>query len=131
MPGVLGSEDSGKAEDHPRPSQKEESSTLGQLMDSWEEVMRKVGSGTPGLDAFLGLASEDMRNAAMNIDCPYCRKHMLLESEEIAHVLSRVRSDGNRPHLHGLGERTRTLMNSFQIVANVLLGGLRRAGVIS
>ncbi len=109
----------------------ETSSQLDELMDSWEEVMKRVGSGTPALEAFLGLAAHDMIDAARYIDCPYCRRHMLLESEEIAQVLTRLRSDGNRPHRHGIGERARTLMSSFQIVANVLLGGLRRAGIVS
>ncbi len=101
------------------------------LMEAWEEEMRRVGSGTPGIEAFLDLAAFDMKNAAEHIDCPYCRRHMLLESEEISRVLDRLREDGNRAHRHGLGERARTLLNSFQIVANVLLGGLRRAGIIS
>lgn len=109
----------------------ETASPLVELMDSWEDVMKAVGSGTPGLEAFMGLAAHDMRDAARYIDCPYCRRHMVLESEEIAHVLTRLQSEGNRPHQHGLGERARTLMNSFQIVANVLLGGLRRAGILS
>jgi|SRR5208282_2991485 len=109
----------------------ETSSSLDELMDAWEDKMKEVGSGTPRYEAFLGLAAYDMKNAARYIDCPYCMRHMLLESEEIAHVLARLKSDGNRAHQHGLRERFRTLLNSFQIVANVLLGGLRRAGIIS
>jgi hypothetical protein len=106
-------------------------SSLDDLMNAWEENVRRVSSGTPRSHAFLDLAAYDMKSAAGNIDCPYCRRHMLLEAEEIVHVLERLRSDGNRPHMHGLRERVRTLLNSFQIVANVLLGGLRRAGIIS
>ena len=107
------------------------SSPLDDLMDSWEDVMKRVGSGTPGLEAFLDLAAQDMRNAARHIDCPYCRRHMILESAEITHVLKRLQSEGNHQHQHGLEERVRNLMTSFQIVANVLLGGLRRAGILS
>jgi hypothetical protein len=106
-------------------------SPLDDLMEAWEDHVKRMSSGTPGFDAFLGLAAYDMKNAASNIDCPYCRRHMLLESEEIVHVLDRLRADGNRPHVHGLGEGIRTLLSSFQIIANVLLGGLRRAGIIS
>jgi hypothetical protein len=109
----------------------ESSSSLDDLMEAWEENVKRVSSGTPRSHAFLDLAAYDMKNAADNIDCPYCRRHMLLEAEEIVHVLDRLRAEGNHPHMHGLGERARTLLNSFQIVANVLLGGLRRAGIIS
>ena len=56
---------------------------------------------------------------------------MLLESEEIAQVLTRLRADGNRPHRHGTRGEGQNALSSFQIVANVLLGGLRRAGIIS
>jgi hypothetical protein len=107
------------------------SSSLDDLMNAWEENIKRVSSGTPRSHAFLDLAAYDMKNAADNIDCPYCRRHMLLEAEEIVRVLDRLRADGNQPHMHGLGERIRTLLSSFQIVANVLLGGLRRAGIIS
>jgi hypothetical protein len=100
------------------------------LMEMWEKKLNSVGAGTPALDAFLGLSVYDMRNAALNIDCPFCKRHMLLEAEEIFRVLEATRSRGNRPHSHGLAERMRTLLTSFAIVANVLLGGLRRAGVI-
>jgi len=98
----------------------ESASPLDDLMNAWEENVRRVSSGTPRSHAFLDLAAYDMKSAANNIDCPYCRRHMLLEAEEIVRVLDRLRSDGNG-----------TLLNSFQIVANVLLGGLRRAGIIS
>jgi hypothetical protein len=100
------------------------------LMEMWEKKLNSVGAGKPALDAFLDLSVYDMRNAALNIDCPFCKRHMLLEAEEISRVLEATRSRGNRPHPHGLGERMRTLLTSFGIVANVLLGGLRRAGVI-
>jgi hypothetical protein len=55
---------------------------------------------------------------------------MLLEADDISGTLDVICSQGNRTHSHGLIERLRTLLASFEIVANVLLGGLRRAGII-
>jgi len=104
--------------------------SLDELMEKWENELGMVGSESSTLDAFLDLSVYDMKNAARNIDCPFCRRHMTLEAEEISQVLEKTRSAGNRPHSHGLIERMRTLLTSFSIVANVLLGGLRRAGVI-
>ena len=106
------------------------SSSVDELMDLWETKLGFIGAAAPTLDAFLDLSVYDMRNAALNIDCPYCRRHMLLEAEEIAQVLQKTRKSGNVVHSHGLGERLRTLMKSFVIVVNVLLGGLRRAKLI-
>lgn len=106
------------------------SSSLDDLMETWEKKLNLVGAGTPTVDAFLDLSAYDMTNAAMNIDCPFCRRHMVLEAHEISHVLDTIRAKGNRTHPHGLGERMKTLLSSFGIVANVLLGGLRRAGIV-
>ena len=105
-------------------------SSLDDLMDTWEKKLGAMGDPHSTLDAFLDLGVYDMKNAASNIDCPFCKRHMLLEAEEIAQVLHRIRSDGNRPHSHGIRERLGTLTTSFAIIANVLLGGLRRAGII-
>lgn len=105
-------------------------SLLDDLMNTWEKKLGEMGDGDSALDAFLDLSAYDMRSAAANIDCPFCRRHMTLEADEIAQVLNRLRADGNRPHFHGLDERLRTLAYSFAIIANVLLGGLRRAGII-
>lgn len=105
-------------------------STLDELMEEWESKLKEVGSSSTPLLPFLDLAAYDMRHAADNIDCPYCRAHMLLEAGEISHVLSRVRAEGNAVHSHGLAERASNLFTSSKIVVNVLLGGLRRAGVI-
>jgi hypothetical protein len=105
-------------------------SSLDELMQEWEKTLGAAGDPGTSLDAFLDLSAHDMRSAAGNIDCPFCRRHMLLEAGEISHVLHRLRADGNRPHSHGLGERLSTLAKSFEIIANVLLGGLRRAGII-
>ena len=58
-------------------------SSMDDLMEMWEKKLNSVGAGTPALDAFLGLSVYDMRNAALNIDCPFCKRHMLLEAEEI------------------------------------------------
>ncbi len=105
-------------------------SSLDDLMYTWEKKLGAMRDSDSTLDAFLDLSAYDMRSAAANIDCPFCRRHMVLEADEISHVLHRIRVDGNRPHHHGLGERLRTLTYSFAIIANVLLGGLRRAGII-
>ena len=104
--------------------------SLDELMEKWEKALGVVGTDSSTLDAFLDLAVYDMENAAAHIDCPFCRRHMMLEAEEISQVLEKIRLAGNHSHSHGLGERMRTLFTSFSIVANVLLGGLRRAGVI-
>ena len=104
--------------------------SLDELMEMWETKLNSIGTGGPALDAFLDLSAYDLKHAAQNIDCPFCRRHMLLEAEEISGVLEVIRSHGNRPHSHGLRERLRTLLTSCEIVANVLLGGLRRAGII-
>ncbi len=105
-------------------------SSLDDLMDTWEKKLGAMGDPGSTIDAFLDLGAHDMRNAASNIDCPFCRRHMMLEAGEITQVLDTIRSEGNRPHSHGIGERLGTLVKSFEIVANVLLGGLRRAGIV-
>jgi hypothetical protein len=99
-------------------------------MDKWETELKVVGSGTPSVIPFLDLSVYDMRNAALSIDCPYCRAHMLLEADEISTVLGRIKGDGNTVHSHGLVERAHALLTSFRIIVNVLLGGLRRAGLL-
>jgi hypothetical protein len=106
------------------------SSSLDDLMEVWEKQLKALGAGAPAPEVFLELAVYDLGNAAKYIDCPFCRRHMLLESEEVARVLLTVRSLGNRPHSHGIGERLGAVLTSLEIVANVLLGGLRRAGII-
>lgn len=104
--------------------------SLDELMQTWENTLGASGNPATSLEAFLELSAYDMRSAANGIDCPFCKRHMLLEADEITHVLKRVRAQGNRPHTHGLGERLGTLARSFAIIANVLLGGLRRAGIV-
>ncbi|MDA4136658.1 MAG: hypothetical protein OK449_06655 [Thaumarchaeota archaeon] len=105
-------------------------SSLEDLMDKWEAELKLVGLGTPSVIPFLDLSVYDMRNAALSIDCPYCRAHMLLEADEISTVLAKLRADGNTVHSHGLLERAHALLTSFRIIVNVLLGGLRRAGLL-
>ena len=53
-------------------------------MEMWEEKLNSLGGGDSSLLPFLELSVYDMRNAARNIDCPYCRRHMMLEAEEIS-----------------------------------------------
>jgi hypothetical protein len=105
-------------------------SSLEDLMDKWEAELKLVGSGAPSVIPFLDLSVYDMKNAALSIDCPYCRAHMLLEADEISRVLGKLRVDGNIVHSHGLLERAHTLLMSFRIIVNVLLGGLRRASLL-
>jgi len=105
-------------------------SSVDEMMSLWEQKLASLSVKSSTVDAFLDLAVHDMKNAAANIDCPYCRKHMLLEADEIAQVLIRLRSEGDVVHTHGLGERLHTLSKSFAIIVNVLLGGLRRARII-
>jgi hypothetical protein len=99
-------------------------------MRNCEEAVQDISGGKPLLVAFLRLSSAELSGAAESIDCPYCREHMRLEAEEVRRVLSRIDSDGNIRHHHGLVERFQMMGNSVNIIANVLLGGLRRAGVI-
>jgi hypothetical protein len=99
-------------------------------MDEWERALKDASEPSETLGAFLGLAVHDMRNAAANIDCPFCRKHMVLEADELQMVLKSLDRMGNRNHAHSFGERIRAMLSSVNIVVNVLLGGLRRAGVI-
>src|SRR5438132_7341785 len=99
-------------------------------MKNCEEAVQEIGGGRTALVAFLRLSSEELSGAAQSIDCPYCREHMRLEADEVRRVLSRIDSDGNREHHHGFVERVQMVGTSVKIIANVLLGGLRRAGVI-
>lgn len=103
---------------------------LDRMMEMWEVKSGDLASGGSAAISFLDLSVLDMHNAAATIDCPFCRRHMNLEAEEVGLVLERVRSEGNRRHRHGFRERVRSLFTSAEIILNVLLGGLRRSGVI-
>ncbi len=92
--------------------------------------MNGIRSGESPIMAFLDLSVQDISNAAYNVDCPFCRRHMLLEAHAVKKVLERVELESNRVHQHGLQERLGAMVGSVQIVANVLLGALRRAGII-
>lgn len=72
----------------------------------------------------------NMTKAADIIDCPYCARHMRLEAEELDRVIKMLEGKGNIEHSHGLGERLATLLRSFKITFYIILGGLKRAGVI-
>jgi hypothetical protein len=104
--------------------------SLDELTEHWEKKLGMMEDTNTTLDAFLDLSVYDMENAARAIDCPFCRRHMTLEAEEISKVLHDLRSEGNHTHSHGFRERMGTLFTSLEIVVNVLLGGLRRAGII-
>jgi hypothetical protein len=99
-------------------------------MKDCEEAVQEMSGGGTLLVAFLRLSYEELSHAAHSIDCPYCREHMRLEADEVRRVLSRIDSDGNLRHHHGATERIRMMGTAVNIIANVLLGGLRRAGVI-
>jgi hypothetical protein len=99
-------------------------------MKNCEEAVREINGGRSMLLALLKLSSEELFGAAESLECPYCREHMRLEAGEVHRVLSRIESDDNRRHDHGIAERLEMLGTSIKIIANVLLGGLRRAGVI-
>lgn len=94
------------------------------------KLLESAGSRDDLLKALLKLAAYETETASRYIDCPYCRKHMLLESGEIARVLEWVEREGNTRHKHGVGERLRGLVVSVKIFLYVILGGLRRAGLI-
>jgi len=95
-----------------------------------EEMLCKAGSRDELLESILELVYNDILIASKYIDCPYCRRHMELEAEEVRKVLDWIRLLGNRPHKHRLSERLKGLAVSFKIVFYVILGGLRRAGII-
>jgi len=108
----------------------ERKAVLDKMMETWEAKTHELASGDSPVVPFLDLSLLDMRNAAATIDCPFCRRHMTLEAGEVEVILHRTSSEGNRQHSHGFGERIRSLWTSLEIIANVLLGGLRRSGVI-
>jgi hypothetical protein len=108
----------------------ERKAVLDKMMEAWEVKTGDLASGGSPVVPFLELSVLDMHNAAANIDCPFCRRHMTLEAEEIDIILRRVQREGNRRHSHGFSERIRSLWTSVEIIANVLLGGLRRSGVL-
>jgi len=104
--------------------------SIKEIMKIWEKKINEIQSGKPPLNTFIELSIIDISFAATNIDCPYCRKHMLLEAEEIKKILNKIEREGNKKHYHGINERLNTLLVSLKIIWFVILGGLRRAGII-
>lgn len=96
----------------------------------WEEVIKRLSEGEDPVLVFLRLSCFDLRTAAEHIDCPYCRRHMLLEAEELERVARSIEERGNRRHRHGLLDRLKSLATAVKITIMIALGGLRRAGVI-
>lgn len=82
------------------------------------------------VEAALELVYKDITIASKYIDCPYCRRHMELEAGEVMKVLKRIKSEGNRRHRHSIAERLAAVPTAFKITFYVILGGLRRAGII-
>jgi len=72
----------------------------------------------------------NIRKAADIIDCPYCATHMRLEAEELNKVLGYLKREGNTEHGHDVSERLKSILRSFKITFYIILGGLRRAGVL-
>jgi len=72
----------------------------------------------------------NIQKAADIIDCPYCATHMRLEAEELNRVLGYLRREGNNEHGHSVSERFKSILRSFKITLYIVLGGLRRAGVL-
>ncbi len=104
------------------------------LISSTEEHRSRALSSARDLDgilmALLDTAINEILTAAATIDCPYCRRHMELEAEELRRIALRIKQEGNSRHRHGIGERIRSLWVSLKIFYYVILGGLRRAGII-
>ena len=96
----------------------------------WENAINKLSEGADPVLVFLKLSCFDLRMAAEHIDCPYCRRHMLLEAGELEKVIRELERHGNEKHKHGLMDRLRSLITALRIVVMIALGGLRRAGVI-
>ncbi len=111
-------------------SREEVASLIERVEAERKRLIEKATSRDELLTSMLELAYNDIIIASKYIDCPYCRRHMELEAEEIRRVIEWIRLQGNRPHRHGLSERFRGLLVSFKIVFYVILGGLRRAGII-
>lgn len=100
----------------------------------FEELRNRLLEEVEDLDsllkALLELASREIMIASEHIDCPYCKRHMELEAGELERVLKRITGEGNTSHKHGIRERLVTLATSLKIFYYVVLGGLRRAGII-
>ena len=111
-------------------SEKTRREAIDAAMKNCETAVHEINEGRSLVRSFLKLSFEDLTAAAVSIDCPYCREHMRLEADEVRRVLTRIELDDNISHDHGFAERLRMLGTSIKIIANVLLGGLRRAGVI-
>ncbi len=94
------------------------------------ELLRKAYDRDEMLKAILELVYDDIIIASRYIDCPYCRRHMELEAGEVKRVLEYIEHLGNGPHKHGILERFKTIIISLKIFIYVVLGGLRRAGII-
>ncbi len=108
--------------------------TVEELVQGFEEARRELLGRAESLDelaeALLELAYREIMIASKHIDCPYCRRHMELEAEELGKVIRRLASEGNVRHRHGFRERLSTLATALKIFYYVVLGGLRRAGII-
>jgi hypothetical protein len=101
-----------------------------EIMKVWEKKINDIQSGKSPLNTFIKLSIIDIYFAAKSIDCPYCQKHMLLEAEEIKKILYKIEKEGNKEHYHGISDKISTLLASLKIIWFVILGGLRRAGII-
>ncbi len=100
--------------------------------DEWfEGLLRDLSKGLDPALLFLEAFKRHMEIAASHIDCPYCAKHMRLESSEIGEVAERIRREGNNIHKHGIRERLYSrIVLATKILLYTVLGGLRRAGII-
>lgn len=101
-----------------------------EVSSRWEEVINRISRGDDYALVFLELSYYDLITAAKNIDCPYCRRHMILEAEEIKRVIRKIEEYKNREHMHGAFERLKSLITALKITIFIILGGLRRAGII-
>lgn len=108
----------------------EKKKVVREMLMKWEEKLKEVKRGRDPSIAFLELCYHDMMTSAKFIDCPYCRKHMILEAEEISRVIELLETQGNSKHKHGIKERIKSLYNAAKITYYIILGGLHRAGII-
>ena len=96
----------------------------------WENALKYLSEGGDLTVASLQLARSDLINASTSLDCEYCRRHVLEEVKLIERTLDLAKLSNAYLHAHGLGEKISVALSAVKITWLILLGGLRRAGLI-